>query len=130
MTSAGPDNSPKTPDIPGPDLLSAPSWADTSSAEKEEKEWTSLDKVKTTNDRNWLVVYGWIVIVITITFTTIFLASLVIWALHYTLPPTWTWLQEPQLSKIQSILFSGGMGAVISSIIKRQLDKFAQQPKQ
>lgn len=86
--------------------------------------------VKTTNDRNWLVVYGWIVIVITITFTTIFLASLVIWALHYTLPPNWTWLQEPQLSKIQSILFSGGMGAVISSIIKRQLDKFAQQPKQ
>lgn len=124
MTSTGQDGTQPKTDVPPPELPSTPSWADTRSAVKEEKEWSTLDKVREKNDVNWLSVYGWVVIAITITFTTIFLASLVAWALHYILPPKWIWLTDAQLSKIQSILFSGGMGAIISSIIKRQLDKF------
>ncbi len=33
------------------------------------------------------------------------------------------WLDSQQLGKIQSILFSGGMGAVISGIVRKQIEK-------
>ena len=96
---------------------------------KEEKNWTRLDEVRENNDVVWLSVYGKVVVAITVAFTAIFLTSLIVWALHYVLPAKCTWLTEAQLSKIQSVLFSGGMGAIISSIIKRQLDKFGAASK-
>lgn len=108
--------------VPPPEI-GDPQWADKVAGTEEEKHWTELEGVKRDNDRRWLVVYGWVVLVITITFTAIFLLSLIIWALHYMLPECWTWLSSHQLGKMQSVLFSGGMGAVISSVIKRQLDK-------
>lgn len=108
--------------VPPPDIPTG-TWIDQSSAESEEKNWPSLDDVHENNDRNWLVFYGWIVICVAAIFTFIFLSSLVVWALHYILPKSSLWLEPVQLSKIQSILFSGGMGAVISSLIKRQMDR-------
>lgn len=108
--------------VPPPEI-GAPKWADAGSAHKEEENWADLDKTKKDNDLRWLKVYGWVVVAITVTFTIIFLLSLVIWALHYMLPEKWIWLSGAQLSRIQSVLFSGGMGAVISSVIKRQIDK-------
>ncbi|WJJ93418.1 hypothetical protein [Neopusillimonas aromaticivorans] len=108
--------------VPAPEL-GKPTWADTRTAQEEERSWPELGDVKKSNDLRWLKVYGWIVVAITVTFTSIFLASLVIWALHYMLPPSLTWLSEQQLGKMQSVLFSGGMGAVISSVIRHQLGK-------
>lgn len=116
------EQSPLEGTVPPPEI-GDPQWADKGPATEEEKRWPELDEVKRGNDRRWLVVYGWVVLVITITFTAIFLLSLIIWALHYMLPECWTWLSSHQLGKMQSVLFSGGMGAVISSVIKRQLDK-------
>lgn len=111
--------------VPAPDLPSDSRWLDgaQSAANREEKEWGSLEKVGEQNDVNWLRVYGIIVIAMAVTFSFIFLGSLVVWALHYMLPECWLWLSDHQLSKIQSVLFSGGMGAVISSLIKRQMDR-------
>lgn len=108
-----------------PDIPSVASWINSSAAKSEEKGWPSIEKVRAENDRNWLVAYGVIVIVVAGVFTAIFLGSLIVWALHYMLPHCWTWLDAEQLSKIQSVLFSGGMGAVISSVIKSQMDRVA-----
>lgn len=117
-------------EVPAPDLPQTGKWIDQSAAKKEEKNWSSLDEVREVNDKNWLVFYGWIVIGIAVVFTFIFLSSLVIWALHYMLPKCYLWLDAEQLSKIQSVLFSGGMGAVISSLIKRQMDRLDTSRKQ
>lgn len=110
-------------DIPSPDEIAVGAWADKESAVKEERNWSSLDDIHENNDKNWLKFYGFIVIGIAAIFTLIFLSGLVIWALHYMLPKCYLWLDPEQLSKIQSVLFSGGMGAVISSLIKRQMDR-------
>lgn len=112
--------------IPGPDLPPEDAgWLKGASslAAKEEANWGDLAKVRVDNDRSWLKVYGWIVIIVTITFTMIFLAGIVAWSLHYVLPDQHLWLSTEQLSKIQSILFSGGMGAVVSTVVKRQMGR-------
>jgi hypothetical protein len=122
VTSSPPGASPS--EIPRPDekALDAP-WANKDAAVDEERNWPSLSDVKEANDRIWLRFYGFIVIAIAVTFTFIFLSSLVVWAVHYILPKHCLWLDADQLSKIQSVLFSGGMGAVITSVIKRQMDR-------
>jgi len=51
------------------------------------------------------------------------LVGLISWATHYLSPDKFHWLSDDQLSKIQSVLFSGGMGAVVSGIIQKQLKK-------
>lgn len=98
-------------------------WARDSKSNLEEKNWKDLDQIKEQNNGNFLRVYGWIVITVSVFFTAVFLLSLGAWFSHYILPERCLWLTEDQLSKIQSVLFSGGMGAVISGVIKRQIDK-------
>lgn len=109
--------------IPVPPDLDSLDWADAGLAQKEEKNWSDYEKIKTKNDLMWLRVYGFLIVFLTIIFTTIFIISLGIWSVHYMAPDSWLWLSEAQLSRIQSVLFSGGMGAIVSSVFKRQLDK-------
>ncbi|WP_303230507.1 hypothetical protein [Comamonas kerstersii] len=113
--------------IPTPDVPSSLLWA-YGKAEKEEREWSGLDKIKQENDGRWLKVYGWILVALTITFAVIFIAALLVWTWHHIAPACighWRthWLDSQQLGKIQSILFSGGMGAVISGIVRTQVNK-------
>lgn len=111
-------------DIPvsSEELQQAPKWA-TGEAEREERGWDDLETVRKQNDVRWLAVYGWVLLVLTIAFAATFVLALLAWAFHYLAPVCWHWLTDPQLSKIQSVLFSGGMGAVISAIIRGQLGK-------
>lgn len=122
--------SPEDPDfwdsIPPPEPPEDWGWADQSLAEKEERNWGELDKALEKNDINWAKAYGIIIIVFAVTFSLIFLGSLVVWSLHYLLPERCLWLSAEQLSKTQSVLFSGGMGAVISSMLKKQIDRLHQ----
>ncbi len=90
-------------------------------AKEEQKQWPDLDEIKQANDKRWLIVYGWVLVALTIVFAVVFLGAFVVWAWHYL--TCWTWLEEHQLSKIQSILFSGGMGAVVTSIVRTQMGK-------
>lgn len=108
--------------VPPPPLNAggAPKWADASGA-REEKEWSKLDKVKLSNDLIWLRAYGLLLVTVTVVFTLAFLGAFVAWIAHYVTP--WCWLSEDQLGKIQSVLFSGGMGAVVSNIIRKQVNK-------
>lgn len=108
--------------VAGDELQKTPSWAKIE-AEKEEKGWGDLEKCRRRNDLRWLTAYGVIVLAVTYLFAIIFIAALVIWVFHYTTPENWHWLGEPQLSKIQSVLFSGGMGAIVSNIMRAQLSK-------
>lgn len=128
--SSGPPDGPVDDNVPAPDPSAIGAWADQGPAKEEERNWSSLAEIRESNDRNWLKFYGVIVICIAAVFTLIFLGSLVIWALHYMLPRCYLWLDPDQLSKIQSVLFSGGMGAVISSLIKRQMDRLDSSSKE
>jgi len=124
-------NEPGKRDNPLPDeipvtaegLRSGLPWADMPDAKKEEEKWDTLDDVKLKNDKRWLTVYGWVFLTITVVFTFVFVVALLVWVFHYLIPEGWHWLEDQQLSKIQSVLFSGGMGAVISGIIRTQLGK-------
>lgn len=104
------------------DLNNLPDWA-IDSAKSEERKWGDLEKVKLANDVRWLNVYGWVLCYFTVVFSSLFMISLVLWFWHYITPTSWQWLCEAQLSKIQSVLFSGGMGAVVSSVIRSQIQK-------
>lgn len=111
---------------PPPEFAKAMPWAaEASLAQEEDERYGELDgiqKQRVANDIVWLKTYGIVVMIMTIVFTFIFGVSLIVWSLHYILPESCLWLSEEQLSKIQSVLFSGGMGAIVSSIIKKQLD--------
>jgi len=104
----------------------APQWAK-SAAETEDKKWDTLEDIRLSNDSRWLRAYGWIVLILTIFFSTAFSLAFLIWGLHYT--TSWTWLEDWQLDKIQSVLFSGGMGAIVSGIIRTQLGKARSEQK-
>ena len=122
------DHPPQPDGVPPPPHGAAdrPSWASSGLASNEEKNWDNEHKLKgqrQSNDLLWLKSYGLLVVVTTITFTLLFLASLVIWALHFLLPEANAWLSADQLSKIQSIIFSGSLGAIVSGVLQKQLSK-------
>lgn len=109
------------------ELSKMPRWA-SPEARKEEREWDDLEKIKRENDGKWLTTYGQITVLITWAFAIVFGASLFVWSWHYIGPAdAWNirfhWLNEEQLDKIQSILFSSSMGAVVSGVVKSQLSK-------
>jgi hypothetical protein len=56
-------------------------------------------------------------------FTLLFMTTLGTWTWHYIVASDYGWLTEDQLSKIQSIIFSGSLGAIVSGILPRQLAK-------
>lgn len=112
---------PKPPDPPDPPL-----WAKDSLAVKEERlfpDESALRGQRAKNDLNWLRVYGWVVVAMMIVFALLFLASIVAWAWHYVMPVGMAWLTEDQLSKIQSVIFSGSLGGIVSLIAQKQLSK-------
>ena len=113
-------------EIPDSKAENVPLWAAATSAGKESRKWDNweeLNEIKRHNDKRWLKHYGVIILLITWTFSLLFLAALVIWALHHLLGEYCHWLDEQRLNKIQSTLFSGGMGAIVAGILKNQLGK-------
>lgn len=123
-----PNSSPPAPEfeIPvGPQSpMPLPKWAEgDASAVQEEKEWDALEQTRFNNDRRWLTHYGWIIVVLTWVFALAFIGALVVWVVHHLAPSTCVWLDEPRLSKIQAFLFSGGMGAVVSGMVRAQVGK-------
>lgn len=104
--------------------LNPPAWADMSMAVREEKSWPdekALQGVKRKNDVLWHRTYGIVVVIMMIFLVLIFIASLGVWVFHYVTP--WQFLTSDQLSKIQSVIFSGSLGAIVSAYMQRQLSK-------
>jgi len=112
-------------EVPPTELLpEQPAWADSPRAQEEEKNWTdedALQGIRRKNDILWHRVYGWVVVVLMIFLVLIFIASLGVWVVHHITP--YQFLTQEQLSKIQSVIFSGSLGAIVSSYMQRQLNK-------
>ena len=112
--------------VPPPDSGEPPSWANDLLAKAEEKNWDKEGKLrgqKEKNDLLWLKAYGIVIIALMIVFALLFLGSIIAWAWHYVMPEYWGWLSPEQLSKIQSVIFSGSLGGIVSLIAQKQLSK-------
>lgn len=116
-----------TKKVPPPSADATLRWAShSSSAKAEEKNWDNEGILRGQEEKNQLLIlkaYGWIVCIFLLVFALLFLGSLGSWAAHYMLPESYHWLKEPQLSKIQSVLFSGSIGGVVSLIAQRHFLK-------
>lgn len=97
-------------------------WARDDDARAEEKLWGDDDAlmgIKRHNQGRMLKLWGWIIPALMLVFTLLFAFSLVAWSWHYLTP--WPWLKADQLSKIQSIIFSGSLGALVTGYIQKQI---------
>ena len=56
-------------------------------------------------------------------FLLVFLAALGVWIWHQIAVREYLWLTETQLSNIQSVIFSGAIGAVVSGYAQKHLNK-------
>lgn len=104
------------------DKVDLPKWASDELAKKEEKHWgddEALQGIKRKNHGRMLSVWGWIVPTLMVLFTLLFAAALMIWSFHFLSP--WGWLSSDQLARLQSIIFSGSIGAVVSTYVQRTL---------
>ncbi len=104
----------------------APAWIGDLNAKAEEDNWDKEGELSGQKGKNhllWLKAYGWVVMVFLVFFTVLFVGSLGSWAAHYLLPVKFHWLAGGPLSKIQSILFSGSIGGVVSLIAQKELSK-------
>lgn len=113
-------------EVPPPEYEAVPKWYGDLRAAQEDKNWDKEGKLRGQEETNhlwWLTAYGIAVVVFLVVFSALFLGSLVSWAAHYLLPECWHWLSPEQLSKIQSVLFSGSIGGVVSIIAQKQLSK-------
>ncbi len=111
---------------PPPEIENLPKWADDGQAKQEEKNWPDEEALRGQRNKNdllWLKCYGVIVVLVAIFVTVLFVSSIGIWAFNYLMPEKWHWLSPEQLSKIQSILFSGGLGGIVTSIVQKHISK-------
>jgi hypothetical protein len=111
---------------PPPEAEASPRWFGDKKAEYEAEKWVDEGKLRGQREKNdllWLRVYGFLVVSVTVFFTLLFVMTLGTWTWHYLVSPEYGWLTEAQLSKIQSIIFSGSLGAIVSGILHRQLAK-------
>jgi hypothetical protein len=107
--------------VPPPDIEpDPPRWAKDARATNEEKKYGDEDALKGQERENammWLKVYGYLVPSLMVIFTALYVVTLAIYAIHYITP--WCWLTDAQLSKIQSLIFSGSVGAFIASVVTK-----------
>ena len=95
-------------------------------AKAEEANWDKEGKLRGQEEKNkllWLKAYGFMVFVFLIFFSLLFIGALGSWAVHHLLPSSFHWLDADQLTTIQSILFSGSVGGVVSIVAQKQLLK-------
>ena len=103
---------------------SNPAWARDKRSEKEVKNWADEDALRGVERRNqkWvLLVLGFIVPIFMILFALIFGFAIAIWAIHYFIPESCHWLSPDQLAKIQSVIFSGSLGAIVSAYAQNRI---------
>lgn len=112
-------------EIPPPpdDIKHKPSWDTDDKAKKEVEYWPDEDKLRGLARKNqelWVRLLGPIVGFIMVFFSVAFILAFGSWIWHYLTP--WSWLAPEQLSKIQSVIFSGVLGGVVSSYAQKHLN--------
>lgn len=66
-------------------------------------------------------VTGRLIVASVVLFWLLITVSLIVWTWHFITP--WGFLEEPQLVKIQSIIFSGTLGALISTMARGYIER-------
>lgn len=124
-------------DVPSPpsDAGSVPKWAD-ERAFAEERNFPDEEVLRGQKRRNqlWaLQVAGYLIPLLMVGLFTTFVAALFIWVWHFLTPETclvkgdgsqgfcFHWLSGEQLSSIQSVIFSGALGAIVSRLAQKHL---------
>jgi hypothetical protein len=98
-------------------------WEGDSMAEAEVKNFADSKALQGQKDENTLRLLrnsGWIAVILMYFFMLVFMSSMVVWLVHYLSP--WSWLSEVQLSKIQTVIFSGSIGALVSAFAQKHIN--------
>lgn len=101
-------------------------WQAESRVSGETQEWDNEKAIQNARDENtvsFLHHSGWIGIVFMYFVALVFIISIAIWFVHFLVPDQWQWLTETQLSKIQTVIFSGSFGAILSAYAQRHLNQ-------
>jgi len=113
-----------TDEIPPPPD-SVPKWAD-AKATAEEINWPNEKALQGQKDSNqmWaLKATGVATVVLIVFFVLVFIFSLGFWIWHQLMPCQYLWMTEAQLSKVQSVIFSGSIGAIVSAYVRKHISK-------
>lgn len=109
-------------ELPKEPALEEPDWADTSLAIEEEERWDKENELRGQERTNklWVLkVFGWLVPIMMVIFSILFIVCLTFWTWHLLTPDNWHWLSDEQSNKIQSVIFSGSIGALVSAYIQK-----------
>lgn len=111
-------------EVPGPppEWAQGEEWKLDPDAEAEKSKWPDPASLQGTKDENTLRLLrhsGRIAVCLMWFFAFVFVASMAVWLFHFLTP--WGWLTEPQLSKIQTVVFSGSLGALVSAFAQKHI---------
>ena len=112
----------KLPPPPSREWVEGKEWETDKTAKGEESKWPNQAALKGTKDENTLRLLrnsGYIAVGLMYFFAGAFVASMIIWLLHFLTP--FGWLQPEQLSKIQTVIFSGTLGAVVTAYAQKHI---------
>jgi len=97
-------------------------WKSDEAARQELSTWPDPLALKGTKDENTLRLLrhsGKIAVCLMWFFALVFVSSMGVWLTHYLTP--WGWLTPDQLSKIQTVVFSGSVGALVSAFAQKHI---------
>ncbi len=110
------------PPLPPPDWAKSKEWDQDLDANAENSKWPDQESLQGTKDENTLKLLrhsGPIAVFFMWFFALVFVASISVWLFHFLTP--WGWLTDLQLSKIQTVVFSGSLGALVSAFVQKHI---------
>lgn len=110
------------PPPPPSDWAERKPWLSDRAAKAEKSKWPNQEALKGTKDENTLRLLrnsGRIAVCFMWFFALVFVSSMTVWLVHFLTP--WGWLAPDQLSKIQTVVFSGSIGALVSAFAQKHI---------
>ena len=107
---------------PPPDWVKSEEWKADKAARNESSNWPNPEALKGTKDKNTLLLLrhsGYIAVCLMWFFAVVFVVSMAVWLVHFLTP--YGWLDDGQLSKIQTVIFSGSLGALVSAFAQKHI---------
>lgn len=105
--------------VPPPERENSPKWLKDSLANLEVENFDKLDKINKRNQSWWLFTIGICGVVLIIALFAGFILTFVTWVIHQI--SNCGWLDSVKLSKIESVIFSGTMGAILTTAAQKYI---------
>ena len=112
----------KVPPPPSRKWIEGKEWETDKAAKGEESKWPDQTALKGTKDTNTLRLLrnsGYLAVGLMWFFAFVFVGSMLVWLFHFLTP--FGWLEAEQLSKIQTVIFSGALGAVVTAYAQKHI---------